>query len=794
MTLEAWVYYTCANGSADQAIVTKGWCGEKWSYYFDILDQRIHFGKFNSANCNNSYAEYQSTAQVVPYNTWAHLAIVITGTSVSMYVNGQPVPSSLVTGTAFAGFQACTQPLRIGTYRRLDGAFVSCMLGNIDDVRLWHTARTAAEIATNYNTVLTGNEAGLFCYYKLDETGSGAGITAVNSATATGSTYNGSSVGAINFVNNSTVTNAIPVCSPSLWLRADSTLTKDASNKVSVWNDVSGNNKNATQATALNQPTWMPNVFNGKPAIFFDGANGNYFLENTTQTPVATAGSARTYFIVAKADCNASGYKGGNIFSNSRTSPASTAEFTDNGSGGIYYAGNLVSAGNHPSVAVPFADGQQKIFTGTWRTAGTGNNIDFWMNGIASTTSAGNFVSDNGAAGYAVGDRRDGTANNDFQGYIAEIIVYSRAVSDDERQYTENYLKNKYNNKFIPSQFTNLPVTAKNYNDAVLDDGSWKHSYNSADASKLITSVKDNCLNLGTITDTVYLEPGTYGILPTGEKFLRRHFVIKTQNNPAGTRRVRLYFTIQEFNDLKAVSPGMNTIADLSVTKYEGPTEDGAYHTADATSVTYTPSSAITSGTLFGQYYLEFDVTGFSEFWIHGGATLLPLQPTVLSAIKRTNGAELHWATQNENEITRYEIERSSDANHFALIGNTDAKHDAENNYGFTDGKTGTGIIYYRLRIIKADGTFSYSNTIKLRFDQMIDVSVSPVPANDIISIRSAEKITAVQIFSCSGTLIQSLKANNSGQYNVSDLPNGLYILLISNSAGNQSEKLLIQR
>ena len=680
LTLEAWVYFTCANGTASQAILTKGWCGQRWSWYFHIGDGRITFGKFNNANCAVGGAFYESD-QTLPYNTWTHVAVVHSVNTVQFYMNGQLIPSSLTSGTAFNGFQASTEPVRIGTYRRLDGALVSTPIGNIDDVRMWHTARSAAQIAANYNTTLTGNEAGLYGYWKLDESGSGGGITAVNSATATGATFNGTSVGAVAFVNNTTVLNSTPICTPALWLQADGTLTKDGANKVSVWNDMSGFGRNATQAVAANQPTWMPNIFNGKPALFFDGVNGNYFLENTTQTPVATAGAARTYFVVAKADCNATGYKGGHLFSHRRTSQASTLEFTDNGSGGIYYAGNLTS--NHPSANVSFADGQ-KIFVGAWRTAGTGTPIDFRMNGVQATVTNSNFIADNGAAGYAVGDRRDGVLNNDWQGYIAEIIVYDRAVTDAERLNTERYLTAKYQTAYMPSQFTGLP-TVRTLNDANLDDGNWKHSYNSSDPSKLMVSVKDNCFNLGYITDTVYLEPGAVGGNPGGPRFLRRHYVIKTDNNPAGTKRVRLYFTPQEFTDLKAVTPGVNTIRDLSVTKYNGPTEDGTYQTQDATSLTYIPSSSITADSLAGMYYIEFDVTGFSEFWIHAGAALLPLHTLELSVAREKGVPVLRWKSTNENNLQLYSIEKSTNGQNFYAVGNLSAKNGSENEYSFTD-------------------------------------------------------------------------------------------------------------
>jgi prepilin-type N-terminal cleavage/methylation domain-containing protein len=62
--------------------------------------------------------------------------------------------------------------------------------------------------------------------------------------------------------------------STSLWLDADdlSTITLNGSN-VSQWNDKSGNSRNATQVTVLNQPVYTAAGLNGKNVLTFDGSN-----------------------------------------------------------------------------------------------------------------------------------------------------------------------------------------------------------------------------------------------------------------------------------------------------------------------------------------------------------------------------------------------------------------------------------------------------------------------------------------------------------------------------------------
>jgi hypothetical protein len=57
--------------------------------------------------------------------------------------------------------------------------------GSIDELRIWNTVRSQAQIQQNMNFRLIGNEAGLVGYYRFDE---GTGATAID---ATGSGNDG---------------------------------------------------------------------------------------------------------------------------------------------------------------------------------------------------------------------------------------------------------------------------------------------------------------------------------------------------------------------------------------------------------------------------------------------------------------------------------------------------------------------------------------------------------------------------------------------------------------------------
>lgn len=57
-------------------------------------------------------------------------------------------------------------------------------------------------------------------------------------------------------------------------------ITKDGSNRVSAWNDLSGNDLHALQANPTFQPLYSATGLNGKPALIFDGSRGLGIVDN----------------------------------------------------------------------------------------------------------------------------------------------------------------------------------------------------------------------------------------------------------------------------------------------------------------------------------------------------------------------------------------------------------------------------------------------------------------------------------------------------------------------------------
>ncbi|MEG4838227.1 DUF4347 domain-containing protein, partial [Microcoleus sp. B9-D4] len=99
---------------------------------------------------------------------WHHVAAVYNGSTMSLYIDG------VLEGTLnyAGGIPTNAFDVLIGANAQVTGRNFN---GQIDEVRVWNTARTQAQIQGSMNQNIDPNTAGLLGYWKFDE---GAGVTA----------------------------------------------------------------------------------------------------------------------------------------------------------------------------------------------------------------------------------------------------------------------------------------------------------------------------------------------------------------------------------------------------------------------------------------------------------------------------------------------------------------------------------------------------------------------------------------------------------------------------------------
>ncbi|NUS53702.1 MAG: PKD domain-containing protein [Streptomycetaceae bacterium] len=139
MTLEAWVKPTTVGGWRN-VILKERSGGLSYGLYAGGDDFAAGYVRIG--------ADDQGIGATgnLPVNAWSHIAVTYDGATLKFFVNGTQVGSRAQTGTIAAG----SDPLRIGG-NTVWGEYFS---GQIDEVRIYSRALSAAEIATDMNTAI----------------------------------------------------------------------------------------------------------------------------------------------------------------------------------------------------------------------------------------------------------------------------------------------------------------------------------------------------------------------------------------------------------------------------------------------------------------------------------------------------------------------------------------------------------------------------------------------------------------------------------------------------------------
>lgn len=178
-SVEFWMKTTtaandCIIGKFQDNGGTRGWRCETEASAANALD----FTLTSTFSTNDIQVSFR-TANVND-GVWHHIAWTYTGSSLAsgftMYKDG----TSQSLTTVYDNLTATTVnaiALRIGARSATAVLFYT---GDLDEVRVWNTTRTAAEIQSNRWKRIAGNETGLVGYWRLDDFGGGNGNVATS--------------------------------------------------------------------------------------------------------------------------------------------------------------------------------------------------------------------------------------------------------------------------------------------------------------------------------------------------------------------------------------------------------------------------------------------------------------------------------------------------------------------------------------------------------------------------------------------------------------------------------------
>jgi YD repeat-containing protein len=210
ITLSAWIYNTSDNSNGGGLIAEKRDAtnpANNYNYGFWLQTGGQLFFQFN----DGSYESGASSTGAVPKNAWTYVAVSVNDSTqlVSFYVNGSLNSTATKSGTMPS---SGTGVLQIGNYGTYNGGGYS-FEGNLDEVRISNTIRSADWIATEYN-----NQNSPSTFYSIGSATNSPSISSLSQssgAVGTSITITGAIFGSTQ--GTSSVTFNGTVASPTSW-------------------------------------------------------------------------------------------------------------------------------------------------------------------------------------------------------------------------------------------------------------------------------------------------------------------------------------------------------------------------------------------------------------------------------------------------------------------------------------------------------------------------------------------------------------------------------------------------
>ena len=577
-----------------------------------------------------------------------------------------------------------------------------------------------------------------------------------------------------------------------LWLRAD------VGASPSAWTDQSPAVNNFSQGATLNQPPLNTNVFNFNPALGFDGTNT--FMSQPTPTGFPAGNADRSIFIVANAT-NTAGYREVFVYGSPFTGTNVTCQMGT-------HNGDLINA--------YFASPDDLAYANYWDNAANLNGAlaSFTLNSNVQTQyNRGVAINSSTIVSTLTATSVDGligALRSDllevWQGNIAEVIMFSTALTDAERNRVESYLALKYG---FTLGNTTAPISY------IASDGlttywtgstTWQNDVFGigTDAGTGFQQTQSNSINTGSGAGTGQYAKGN--LVLTAAPFTDGQFLmigndagalseqlITAGQAPAtavGSQRLLRNWKVQNTGVTGTVNLSFDTVGLTLTGQVPGDFRlmidsdgDGDYTTGTTfvTPVSFTGTIINFTGVSLGNN---------SEFTLITQATaLLPATWQSFTVTAEKNIASLVWKTSDEVNVDHYTAEYSTDGIAYKAVGTVAAKNSpGTNTYSLVQANLPVGTRYYRVKRVDKDGRFELSavKSIKVVGINTVSLRTNPVTTGKLeltIDLQQSQQ-TIIRIINTDGKVLvqqySSLSAGtNTVSTNIAGIAKGAYFLQV---------------
>ncbi|MCF2490725.1 T9SS type A sorting domain-containing protein [Dyadobacter sp. CY347] len=202
--------------------------------------------------------------------------------------------------------------------------------------------------------------------------------------------------------------------------------------------------------------------------------------------------------------------------------------------------------------------------------------------------------------------------------------------------------------------------------------------------------------------------------------------------------------------------------------------------------------SITTSNTLLPDRY---------EFYTFGTVSgSLPVTLSHFTARAESAAVVLDWRTTFETNSDHFVIERSGDGKGWQRIGEVVSGRESteRKDYSFVDPKPVSGTSLYRLKMVDADQSFTYSAVRSVFFDQFLENDLLyPNPTSSFLTIRSKHislDRLSITVTDLSGRDRSHSVSQTDDQLDIQKLENGSYIFKFVDEEGHIIKTKIVVR
>lgn len=622
----------------------------------------------------------------------------------------------------------------------------------------------------------------------------------------------------------------------ALWLRADVEAFSDAGTTLATnnddvlqWNDQTILGRNASEIDAGGgtpiEPVFIANDINFNPSIFITDQNttNNSYLETAGGTN--NVADDMTLISVFR-----SGQSQGtdNQIDNTPAIIGAEANANNNDYGLGFYQGEVVfNATNNNSFTVrsttTYNNNEPLIATGR-RIRNGAVNLFVNSENLASSTSADVALSTPGT--WAIGNQSDYDNEAQLQANVAEAIVFSNDLTNEELARVDSYLAIKYG--ITRTDDNNSNATTNEVISGIIREGDyvaadggviWDYAARNAtfyndiagigrDDLSCLNQLRSKSENNDAIVDIgIDNFPNDDSWLVWGNDNAAIEATRNPERPPGINSRLNREWQAQETGTVGTVSVTFD-LADvtgtptgdnnLSLTRMLVSQDDD--FSTGVTLVSPTSINAVDRTVTF-----DYDFTAGEGFYYTLGSeeiSALPIELVSFTAKSGRAGVSLNWTTASEANNAFFTVERSQDGLTYSSLAFIEGAGNSDdvNRYEYIDSQPKAGNNFYRIKQTDTDGTATYTSVINVWMDILVNMELTlypnPATSSEVYLRQSMpEQQGEIVLFNHQSQQVARMITDSSGttSIDISGLPSGIYFLKVQFKERSFTQKLLIR-